>query len=234
MPTIQQIMSAGTVGSMPLLPYTSMLSNAFMWTTYGKKTIGFWLLIQMEEQNRIHKLTKETLSVALLRYYFYSRLSENGAQNMVLQRHWCRPCRLLLCSICPQSTQAQVIVCHGGVAAVILGTLLLAIFKPFANTANLLGNIAVLFCIIMFASPLSVIKVVLETKSAKAIPLPFTLVSCVNCFMWSVFGFFEMRDINVYLPNLLGLTSGLVQVALKIIFGDNDNLPAYATADVAP
>ena len=121
-----------------------------------------------------------------------------------------------------------------GVAAVILGTLLLAIFKPFANTANLLGNIAVLFCIIMFASPLSVIKVVLETKSAKAIPLPFTLVSCVNCFMWSVFGFFEMRDINVYLPNLLGLTSGLVQVALKIIFGDNDNLPAYATADVAP
>lgn len=121
-----------------------------------------------------------------------------------------------------------------GVSAVILGTLLLAVFKPFANTTNLLGNIAVLVCILMFASPLSVIKQVLESKSANAIPLPFTLVSCVNCFMWVVFGWFEMKDINVYLPNMLGLTSGLVQVALKLMFGDNDKLPVYAAGDVAP
>ena len=122
-----------------------------------------------------------------------------------------------------------------GVTAVILGTLLLAIFKPFTNTTNLLGNIAVLFCILMFASPLSVIKVVIATKSAKAIPLPFTLISCVNCFMWVVSGWFEMNDVNFYFPNLLGLTSGLVQVALKLMYGDNNNIiPVYSAASITP
>jgi solute carrier family 50 protein (sugar transporter) len=122
-----------------------------------------------------------------------------------------------------------------GVTAVIAGTTFLAIFKPFAdNTANLIGNIAVLFCILMFASPLSVIRVVLQTKSAKSIPLPFTVVSCLNCFMWVVFGWFKLKDVNVYLPNVLGLTFGVIQVALKLMFGDKDGLPAYAGVGIAP
>ena len=52
--------------------------------------------------------------------------------------------------------------------------------------------------------------------------------------MWVVFGWFEMKDVNVYLPNILGLASGLVQVALKLMFGDNEKPPVYATIDVAP
>ena len=120
------------------------------------------------------------------------------------------------------------------ILAVIFGTLLVAITKPFANTANLLGNVAVLFCIAMFASPLSVLRQVLVTKSAKSIPLPFTIVSCLNCFMWTVYGWFRMRDVNIYLPNSLGLLCGLAQVALKLIFGDGENLPKAATPDIAP
>ena len=93
------------------------------------------------------------------------------------------------------------------ILAVMLATSLLAITKPFTNTANLIGNLGVLFCISMFASPLSVIKVVMETKSAKSIPLPFTVVSCFNCFLWVVFGLIEAKDVNIYLPNILGKSS---------------------------
>lgn len=78
-----------------------------------------------------------------------------------------------------------------GISAVFLGTLLLAFFKPFAErTTPLIGNIGVVVCLVMFASPLSVIKIVLDTKSAKAIPLPFTIISSLNCFMWSVYGWY--------------------------------------------
>lgn len=35
LPTIQQVTNSGTVGSLPLLPYTTMAANAWMWTTYG-------------------------------------------------------------------------------------------------------------------------------------------------------------------------------------------------------
>ena len=34
-PTLQQITKDRTVGSLPLLPYTSMIASAFLWTTYG-------------------------------------------------------------------------------------------------------------------------------------------------------------------------------------------------------
>jgi len=43
-PTVQNIMREKTVGSLPLLPYSSMCVNAFMWMTYGilKKDSKVW------------------------------------------------------------------------------------------------------------------------------------------------------------------------------------------------
>lgn len=84
--------------------------------------------------------------------------------------------------------------------------------------AGLIGNSAVLFCMLMFASPLAALKEVLRTRSAKSIPLPFTLATILNCFLWSVAGLGEFKDFNIYFPNLLGLAFGLVQVGLKILF----------------
>lgn len=72
----------------------------------------------------------------------------------------------------------------------------------------------------MFGSPLAALRTVLQTKSAKSIPLPFTLATVLNCFLWSVFGVMELNDKNVFVPNLLGLGLGLWQVILKIIYGD--------------
>ena len=89
-----------------------------------------------------------------------------------------------------------------------------------AEAAKIIGNLAVFFCIAMFASPLASLKTVLDTKSAKSIPLPFTLATIFNCCMWSVVGIFQMHDATVYFPNVLGLTFGMAQVALKFIYGE--------------
>jgi hypothetical protein len=43
----------------------------------------------------------------------------------------------------------------------------------------------------------------------------------VNCFLWSVTGLLDMKDYAIYVPNLLGLSFGLVQVGLKILYGDS-------------
>lgn len=89
-----------------------------------------------------------------------------------------------------------------------------------SDAATIIGNLAVLFCIAMFASPLSSLKTVLATKSAKSIPLPFTIATVLNCVLWSVAGIFQMKDMKVYFPNLLGLSFGIAQVVLKLIYGD--------------
>lgn len=103
-----------------------------------------------------------------------------------------------------------------GCVAISGGTVLGALAFPSAAPA--VGILGVIMCIAMFASPLAALKTVLETKSAKSIPLPFTLAAVANCFLWSVVGVFDMKDFNIIFPNLLGLASGLTQLALKILY----------------
>ena len=86
------------------------------------------------------------------------------------------------------------------------------------------GSAAVLLCMALFASPLSTLKTVVETKSAESIPLPFTVASLLACFCWSVTGFLELHDINVIVPNFTGFLFGLAQLGLKLLYrGDETN-----------
>lgn len=105
-----------------------------------------------------------------------------------------------------------------GVLAIVFGTIGIIYLSPIQDPSSLVGNIAVVLCVAMFASPLSALKTVLQTKSARSIPLPFTIATIVNCFLWSVVGLFDIRDFNIYFPNLLGLACGVVQLALKLYY----------------
>lgn len=98
--------------------------------------------------------------------------------------------------------------------------LVLCMGLSYVGGATFVGYLGVTLCVAMFASPLAALKVVLETKSSKAIPLPFTIASVINCFLWSVVGIFDMDDYNIYVPNLLGLSFGLIQVALKFVYSN--------------
>lgn len=105
---------------------------------------------------------------------------------------------------------------------------LLAVFATVATAVlssvnpAYFGQAAVLFCIALFASPLASLKTVVATKSARSIPLPFTIASVANCLMWTITGILKLKDWNVIIPNALGLAFGLAQVTLKLIYGDRD------------
>ncbi|KAL3905210.1 MAG: hypothetical protein SGILL_009767 [Bacillariaceae sp.] len=100
-----------------------------------------------------------------------------------------------------------------------------------ASASKLIGNAAVAFCLLMFASPLSALKTVMKTKSARSIPLPFTLATVLNCFLWGVAGLLDFGDFNVYFPNLVGLGLGLTQVALKLVYGDGSPITSMTKAE---
>jgi uncharacterized protein with PQ loop repeat len=131
------------------------------------------------------------------------------------------------------------------ILSVFAATIGLIYVSPLKDPAAIIGQAAVVFCIALFGSPLAALKTVLETKSAKSIPLPFTLATIANCLLWSITGF-EMNDFNIYFrtccrdkgrerfvrrrspfsfsrfitANLIGLSFGLAQMALKLFFGD--------------
>ena len=103
--------------------------------------------------------------------------------------------------------------------AVIFGTLILAVVNP---SGAIIGQFADLFYIAMLASPLAALPIVMETKSAKAIQLPYTLAVLANSILWTVVGF-EWHESPIYIPTILGLLLGLVQIGLKIKYGDGPN-----------
>lgn len=98
----------------------------------------------------------------------------------------------------------------------------IALALPNDQAATAIGNLGVAVCILLFASPLVALKTVIQTKSAESIPLSFTMASIACCFFWSIVGLKKMNDWVIYLPNLLGLSFGLMQLALKLFYG-NDN-----------
>lgn len=59
--------------------------------------------------------------------------------------------------------------------------------------------------------------------------ISFTLACMLNCFLWSVAGLFDMKDFNIYFPNILGLLATLAQFGLKLIYGNGD--PSISTLD---
>jgi len=117
----------------------------------------------------------------------------------------------------------------GSVAGVFLAVT--AAVLTSVNPASI-GQAAVLFCIALFASPLASIKTVISTKSARSIPLPFTIAATANCLTWTVTGVLKLKDWNVIVPNALGLAFGLAQVMLKLMYGNRDpeQQPGYVLA----
>lgn len=185
-PTVQQIRRDKAVGSLPLLPYSSMAASAFIWTVYGflKNEPKLWSCC--------------SVGVLLASYYLMNFIPNSPKAAPTLPGSVSQHLQFILFTV--------------------LGSLY--ILKWYPAPDELIGFAGVMLSIAMFASPLSALKHVIQSKSAKSIPLPFTLASILNCFLWSVTGIFKMADACVYIPNVLGLAFSLVQIFLKLIYGD--------------
>lgn len=109
-----------------------------------------------------------------------------------------------------------------GACALILCNLCLAA-SGIKYAVDIIGKEAVVVTIILFASPLVVVKNVIVEKSAASIPLPFTLASLLRCIAWVVAGWWKWNDFNLYFPNMLGVVSALVQLALKCVYINRSN-----------
>jgi solute carrier family 50 (sugar transporter) len=187
-PTMQQIKRDQSVGSFPLLPYSSMIASTFLWVVYGL----------LKTESKIY--VTNSVGLMLGAYYFYTFIQ------------FAPPVAATLPGAVVQHQQ--------GMATMILLTAFVAMSNIIPSPERVIGFAGVVFCIALFASPLAALRVVIQTKSAKAIPLPFCVASTVNCLLWTVVGIFYMKDINVWLPNSLGLSFSLIQVILKLVYSD--------------
>lgn len=217
MPTIRQMSEKKSVGDLPLLPYSSMMVNCFLWLLYGglKREIRLWgvnligLILGIFYTMRYLQVAEKTPKPAS---ELVQMVEEEGLVDALDESKTQES---------SSKNQAQLI----GGAVIMTAASALAIASKWwgSRAVNAIGNACVVLCLAMMASPLSTLNTVISKRNAESIPLPFTLATLVNCFSWSVWGIFAMRDPNVYVPNVLGFTSGMVQVFLKLYYGNGPN-----------
>ncbi|GFP86849.1 bidirectional sugar transporter sweet1 [Phtheirospermum japonicum] len=94
----------------------------------------------------------------------------------------------------------------------------------------LCGFALTIFTIIMYASPLAVMRVVIKTKSVEYMPFLLSLFVFLSATCWLAYGLIG-KDILILVPNALGSVFGAMQLTLYAIYCKNKGENKKPTMD---
>ncbi|GJN19648.1 hypothetical protein PR202_gb06945 [Eleusine coracana subsp. coracana] len=186
-PTFWRIWKKKSVEQYSPIPYVATLLNCLMWVLYGLPVV---------HPNSMLVITINGTGTAIeLTYITLFLLYSAGPTR--------RKVLLLL---------AGEVLFVGAVAALVLN---------LAHTTNrrsmIVGLLCVLFGTGMYAAPLSVMKMVIQTKSVEYMPLFLSLASLVNGICWTAYALIKF-DLYITIPNGLGVLFAVAQLVLYAIY----------------
>uniref|UniRef100_A0A0D9XFG6 Bidirectional sugar transporter SWEET n=1 Tax=Leersia perrieri TaxID=77586 RepID=A0A0D9XFG6_9ORYZ len=85
------------------------------------------------------------------------------------------------------------------------------------HRVRVLGSICLAFSMAVFVAPMSVILVVIKTKSAEYMPFSLSFFLTLSAVAWFFYGLFT-HDLYVTLPNVGGFFFGCIQMTLYFIY----------------
>ncbi|GLT37873.1 hypothetical protein SLA2020_121590 [Shorea laevis] len=125
----------------------------------------------------------------------------------------------------PKKEKAKISGLFAFVLSVFSAVALVSILALHGSTRKLFcGLAATIFSIIMYASPLSIMRMVIKTKSVEYMPFFLSLFVFLCGTSWFVFGLLG-HDPFVAIPNGFGCGLGAVQLILYFIYRNNKGEP---------
>ncbi|GAA0184834.1 hypothetical protein Leryth_021427 [Lithospermum erythrorhizon] len=94
--------------------------------------------------------------------------------------------------------------------------------KEMITRAQIVGWICLIFSLCVFVAPLGILRQVIRTKSVEYMPFLLSLFLTLSAVMWFFYGLF-LKDYNIWVPNVLGFTFGIIQMVLYVIYKDKKN-----------
>eukprot|EP00253_Pinus_taeda_P001193 PITA_01193 len=98
-------------------------------------------------------------------------------------------------------------------AFVIVVIITLLVLHTHSARELLVGTVGVMLSIAMYASPLSVMRLVIRTKSVEYMPFLLSLFNFINAIVWLCYSVVT-RDIFIAVPNCIGCVCGAVQLGI--------------------
>nr|UJT76400.1 bidirectional sugar transporter SWEET6b [Hemerocallis fulva] len=187
LPTFVKIVKKKAVEDFSAIPYLATLLNCMLWVFYG-------LPVTHPHSTLVYTINGIGLVIEgayLITYFIYA--PPNGR---------CKVLKILAGELV-------------FMAAVILGVLLGA--HTHHKRSLVVGILCIIFGTCMYASPLSIMKLVIQTKSVEYMPFFLSLAGFLNGVCWTAYALIKF-DINLLIPNGLGALFGLAQLILYFCY----------------
>ena len=151
---------------------------------------SFWTLWAISVGDRLEMLVNNIIGISFMLIYI-----------------------IIFSSFVPASKRSTTAL-HLSVAAVLVGVgvAALCLLPKSAGSLSLSIAAVVLNCI-KYASPLSVARMVVQTKSVEFLPLPLTLACFACSVLWGTYGLL-LNDMWILVPNIAGVVCSILQVIL--------------------
>jgi len=92
------------------------------------------------------------------------------------------------------------------------------------NDVLTMGTAGCIMSVLVTAAPLATISSVIGDKSTASLPPYPTIVAMFfNALSWTLYGAVVAADLNVWLPNLLGMCISLLLLSLFVVYPSNGN-----------
>ncbi|KAL4348458.1 hypothetical protein GQ457_17G022550 [Hibiscus cannabinus] len=183
-PTFVNIWKKGSVEQFSPVPYLATLINCLVWVLYG---------LPMVHPNSILVITINGTGTAIEVVYL--------------------TLFLVFCKDKKKRLKVLLVILVELVFIGVLAVLVLTVVHTTERRSMVVGIIAIVGNIMMYASPLSVMKLVITTKSVEYMPFSLSLASLANGICWSIYAFLPF-DPFIAVPNGLGTLFSLAQLLL--------------------
>ncbi|KAM0920695.1 hypothetical protein ACQ4PT_007349 [Festuca glaucescens] len=186
-PTFYRIWKKKTVEQYSAVPYLATLLNCMMWVLYGLPAVHPHSML-------VITINGTGMAIELTYIALFLAYSAGADRRRVLL--------ILVAEI-------------AFVAAV--AALVLSLAHTHDGRSMVVGILCVVFGTGMYAAPLSVMKMVIQTKSVEYMPLFLSLASLVNGVFWTAYALIKF-DLYMTIPNGLGVLFAVGQVVLYAIY----------------
>lgn len=186
-PTFVRICKKGSVEQFSPVPYLATLLNCMFWVVYGLPVV--------------HPHSTLVLTI-------------NGS-GLVIELSYV----LLFIIYSHGSNRLRVLVMLASEVAFValVAVLVIAFAHTLALRAMIIGILCVLFGTMMYAAPLAVMKLVIQTKSVEFMPLFLSLASFFNGLCWTTYALIRF-DLYITIPNALGVLFSIGQLVLHVMY----------------
>ncbi|GJN19649.1 hypothetical protein PR202_gb06946 [Eleusine coracana subsp. coracana] len=186
-PTFISIWKKGSVEQYSPIPYVATLLNCMIWVLYG---------LPLVHQHSMLVITINGTGTAIELAYITL---------------------FLLCSTGKTRRKVLLLLAAEVAFVAVVAVLVITLAHTHHRRSMIVGLLGVIFGTGMYAAPLAVMKMVIQTKSVEYMPLSLSLASLVNGICWTTYALLKF-DVYITIPNGLGVLFALAQVVIYGIY----------------